>query len=123
MYVKKKDEERTLAWVTDYTSRTDLAPIDATADWKRGINDDRILKLALYDEQAKVTSDLQPGDVVALRNLRLKSLTSGKPSVTGLLGGFERLIYKLNPQTTGDEGCIALLRFVGYHTDYQSDFN
>ena len=98
-----------LAWVTDYTSRSDLAPIDATAEWKRGISDDRVLKITLSDEQAKAASDLQSGDVVALRNLRLKSLGSGKPSVTGNLGGFERLIYKLNPQTTGDEGCLSLL--------------
>ena len=110
--ITKKDDERTLLWVTDYTSRTDLAPVSATAEWKRDISDDCILKIALKDEQVKVADDLQQGDVIAVRNLRLKALSSDRQSVTGLLGGFERLIYKLNPQTTGDEGCLALLGYV-----------
>lgn len=74
---------------------------------------DRILKIALKDEQAKVADDLKQGDIIAVRNLRLKALSSDRQSVTGMLGGFERLIYKLNPETTGDEGCLALLRCVG----------
>jgi hypothetical protein len=98
-----------LLFVTDYTSRRDLAPVAATAEWTHGLGADRILKIALYDEQAKAVENLRPGDVIAVRNLRLKALAGGR-DVAGTIGGYERLIFKLQPQNTGNENCMALMK-------------
>ena len=107
--MRKKDTAKALLFVTDYTSRTDLAPVAATAEWTHGINADRILKIALSDEQAKAAEDLHPGDVIAVRNLRLKALAGGR-DVAGVLGGHDRLIFKLQPQNSGNENCLALMK-------------
>lgn len=106
--------------MTDYTSRTDLAPLAATAEWAHGIGASRILKIALTDAQAQVAAGLEPGDVVAIRNLRLKALAGGK-DVAGVLGGAERLIFKLNAQTTGSEACLALLRSGRFFVRYSRE--
>ena len=52
--MRKKDTGKALLFVTDYTSRTDLAPVAATAEWTHGITADRILKIALSDEAVEV---------------------------------------------------------------------
>ncbi|GJE87059.1 hypothetical protein PsYK624_031420 [Phanerochaete sordida] len=108
LLVKQKEATRTLMWVTDYTTRADLAPIASTAaEHAHGLPTERILKVALTDEQAGVGAALAPGDVVAVRKLRLKG-ARGR-DVAGVLSGSERLVHKLNPQTTGSEECLALL--------------
>lgn len=99
---------RALMYVTDYTSRSDLGPKPATADWTRRIDHDRILKVALFNAQVKVAQGLHEGDVIAIRNMRLKGVHGG--AIAGRIGGEERLIFKLNPQNSGNEHCIALLR-------------
>lgn len=109
--MSKKDDDRALLFATDYTSRTDLAPIAATADWTRGVSADRIVKIGLQDEQTKAAGELRAGDVVAVRNLRLKAIAEGR-NVAGVLGGFDRLIFKLNPVNSGNEECLALMRCV-----------
>ncbi|KAI0086229.1 hypothetical protein BDY19DRAFT_962069 [Irpex rosettiformis] len=100
--------DRALLYVTDYTPRNDLSFIAATADWTRGIEHDKILKVALYNAQAKAAESLRDGDIIAIRKMRLKALVNG--SLSGILGGEERLIFKLDSRNTGNEYCIELLQ-------------
>ena len=82
--------------------------IAATADWTRNLDHDCILKVALFNAQVKVAEGLHDGDFIAIRKLRLKATVNG--AISGLLGGEERLIYKLDPRSTGNEHCINLMR-------------
>ncbi|KAI0345219.1 hypothetical protein BDW22DRAFT_1354123 [Trametopsis cervina] len=99
--------DRKLLYVTDYTPRSDNCMISPTADWTRGIDQNLIVKVGLYSEQMKAVEALQDGDFISIRKMRLKSIANG--TVGGMLGGEERLIYKLDPRTTGNEHCLALL--------------
>ncbi len=100
-------DDRALIYVTDYTPRPDLSFIAATADWTRGIPHDRILKVALLQAQAKAAEAFRAGDFVSIRKMRLKAVLGG--ALSGLLGGEERLLFKLDPVNTGNEDCLALL--------------
>lgn len=105
--VSLKDETQGFVFVTDYTSRPDMSPIAATADWTRGIEHEKILKVGVYNAQYKVAQGLRDGDIISIRNMRMKTLARGL--VAGRIGTEERLIYKLDPRNTGNEHCIALL--------------
>ena len=87
---------------------TVLVALPAAADWTRGIEHDRILKIALSNEQVKLAGSLREGDFVAIRCMRLKTVAGG--TLAGKLGGSERLIYKLDPKNTGNEHCLELLK-------------
>ena len=104
--ISPKGDERALLYVTDYTPRNDLSFIAATADWTRGIEHEKILKVALFNAQAKAVESLRDGDFIAIRKMRLKAAIGG--TLSGLLGGEERLIFKLDPRTTGNEDCLEL---------------
>lgn len=97
--------------MTDYTSRQDLVPIAATAAWTKDIESNRIVRVALVNSQVKIAEALREGDIIAIRNLRLKAFADNK-NVSGLVGGEDRLIHKLDPNTTGNDECIALLGYV-----------
>lgn len=94
--------------MTDYTSRQDLVPIAATASWTKDIESNRIVRVALFNGQVKIAEALREGDIIAIRNLRLKAFADSK-NVSGMVGGEDRLIHKLDPNTTGNDECIALL--------------
>ncbi|KAI0683714.1 hypothetical protein BC835DRAFT_1423045 [Cytidiella melzeri] len=100
--------DKALLYVTDYTSRSDLSFIPETAEWTRNIDHNAIVKVAVYNAQAKAAEGLTGGDIIAIRKMRLKSTANG--ALSGILGGDERLIYKLDPKTTGNEHCIELVR-------------
>ena len=97
-----------MLYVTDYTPRTDMAPVAATSGWTRGIDHECILKVAVFNAQYKAAEGLREGDIIAIRNMRLKPVAGGV--VAGRIGGEERLIFKLDPRSTGNEHCIALLK-------------
>lgn len=84
--------------------------IAATADWTRNIDHGCILKVALFSKQVDAAAGLREGDFVAIRKMRLKQVAGVQ--LSGMLGGEERLIYKLDPRTTGNEECLALMRSV-----------
>ncbi|PSR77622.1 hypothetical protein PHLCEN_2v7812 [Hermanssonia centrifuga] len=108
LYISLKDNERAFIYVTDYTFRPDLAPIPATAEWVRDVDPDRIVKIALFQDQAETAKALKAGDIIAVRNVRLKQGLKAK--VTGYLGGSERLIFKLQPNETGNVDCLELIK-------------
>lgn len=108
MRISLKDESRALIYVTDYTARNDLTPIAATADWTRGIEHEKIAKVAIFNSQVDVARGLSVGDFIAIRHLRLKRTSSG--TVAGIIGGDERLIFKLDPRNSGHEHLPALLK-------------
>ncbi len=110
LYISLKDNERAFIYVTDYTFRPDLAPIPATAEWVRDVDPDRIVKIALFQDQAETAKALKAGDIIAVRNVRLKQGLKNK--VTGYLGGTERLIFKLQPNETGNVDCLELIKSV-----------
>ena len=108
IYVSSKDESLFL-YVTDYTSRNDLVPVSPsiTSD----LLADRIVRISLFDEQREIAKNLEPGDFIAIRNLRLKPSGSDH-RLFGRLGGDQRLITKLNPRAAGNAELKALLRYV-----------
>lgn len=107
LHVSPKDE-RTYLYVTDYTSRTDLAVVDMSAPIFQGLQD-RVVKIALFNGQATTGNNLAPGDLVLIRNLRLKSF-GGTKKLSGRLGGDARLINKLQAKTANNLELTALLR-------------
>ena len=74
------------------------------------MDDDKVLKVELRDEQARRVKSLRPGDYVAMRCIRLKA--NERNQVHGTMRGNEVLIEKLNPNGTGNEEFIELLRYI-----------
>ncbi|THH29587.1 hypothetical protein EUX98_g4596 [Antrodiella citrinella] len=104
-------EDRKYIYVTDYTSRPDLAPVYIDSQVTHLIGVDRIVKITLFDEQSKVAEGLELGNYISIKNLRLKpSLPGVDGNIAGRLGGNERLICKLQPQNSGNEELIELLQ-------------
>ena len=86
-------EDRTYLYVTDYTSRPDLVPVHVDSQITRVLENNQILKIALFDEQAKLAAELNTGDYIAIKNLRLRPARAGMHGdLVGRLGGDERLI-------------------------------
>lgn len=95
-----------MLYVTDYTTRDELAPIAATIG-PTGLTD-AIVKIFLFDKQAETANDIKPKDFIGIRNLRLKK-DPQLDHLSGRLGGSQRLITKLHPNSGSDE-LNALLR-------------
>lgn len=111
---KSDKDDKVYLYVTDYTSRRDLAPT-CLASSRINVPDDSIVKVLLLDEQAKTAKGLRPLDYISLRNLNLKA--NGIPgTLSGKLAGDQRLIYKLREQGTGCEELLALIKWVLYLT-------
>ncbi|KAI0723872.1 hypothetical protein C8T65DRAFT_734380 [Cerioporus squamosus] len=107
VHVSPKDDSLYL-YVTDYTSRPDLVTVSPSIVTPTA-SADRIVRISLHDSQVETAKNLEVGDLVSIRKLRLRS-TGGESSVHGRLGGDERLITKLNPNSTKNAELRALLR-------------
>lgn len=99
----------TYLYVTDYTSRSDLSPVAATTPEFRGL-EDRVLKVAVFDAQIETAKNLELGDFILIRNLRLKPSGTSRRLV-GRLAGNQRYITKLQPDARNEE-LKDLLRWV-----------
>ncbi|KAI0647426.1 hypothetical protein C8Q79DRAFT_1118413 [Trametes meyenii] len=106
VYVSPKDDCIYL-YVTDYTARTDLVPVSASV--APAMLADRVVRVELRDSQVDTARNLEPGDYIAIRNLRLRP-SGGGTLLSGRLGGDQRLITKLNPKASGNADLRALLR-------------
>ena len=95
-------------YVTDYTSRDDLVPVAFTVPRALQLRD-CIVKIALHDDQAETAKQLEAGDFVAIRNLRLRPSGSEQKLVMGRLGGSQRLLSKLQPNSPNNHELQALL--------------
>lgn len=69
------------------------------------------MRVELRDAQVDIAKNLEAGDFVAIRNLRLRP-SGGGTLLAGRLGGDQRLITKLNSKATGNTDLRALLRCV-----------
>lgn len=79
----------------------------------RVLENNQILKIALFDEQAKLAAELNAGDYIAIKNLRLRPARAGADGdLVGRLGGDERLIFKLQPKVSANEDLQELLEYV-----------
>ncbi|TFY57085.1 hypothetical protein EVJ58_g7241 [Rhodofomes roseus] len=94
-------------YVTDYTRREDLAPVAPTVPRALQLKD-RIVKIALHDDQAETGKQLEAGDFVAIRNLRLRP-TGSEKKLTGRLGGSQRLLSKLQVNSPNDHELKVLV--------------
>lgn len=73
---------------------------------------DLIVKIAVYDEQAKIVAQLKGGEFLAIKNLRLRPSNANEGNLVGRLGGDGRLIHKLAPKLSANEDLVALLQYV-----------
>ncbi|KAI0672845.1 hypothetical protein C8Q78DRAFT_1021641 [Trametes maxima] len=96
----------TYLYVTDYTARTDLVPVSASI--APSVLADCVVRVELRDSQVDTARNLEPGDYIAIRNLRLRP-SGGGPLLSGRLGGDQRLITRLNPKPNGNADLRALL--------------
>ncbi|KAH9843158.1 uncharacterized protein C8Q71DRAFT_237564 [Rhodofomes roseus] len=106
LFVSTKDTSCYL-YVTDYTRREDLAPVAPTVPRALQLKD-RIVKIALHDDQAETGKQLEAGDFVAIRNLRLRP-TGSEKKLTGRLGGSQRLLSKLQVNSPNDHELKVLV--------------
>ncbi|KAF5381117.1 hypothetical protein D9615_004129 [Tricholomella constricta] len=88
-------------YVTDYTSRDELATTNAHGSWGDGLQG-RILRIALFNNQAEMTKSVQAGSFYTIKKLRMKKSTTAL-QFQGQLGGMERLIFLLNPRSDDDK--------------------
>ena len=109
VYVSPKDNFLYL-YVTDYTARPDLVMVSPSMVTPTA-SADRILRITLHDSQVETAKNLEVGDIISIRKLRLRP--TGEGNLYGRLGGDERLIMKLNPNSTKNAELRALLRYVG----------
>lgn len=109
LLVSPKDNT-TYLYVTDYTSRDDLVPVAFTVPRALQLQD-RIVKIALHDDQAETAKQLEGGDFVAIRNLRLRS-SGMEQKLMGRLGGSQRLLSKLQANSPNNHELQALLMYV-----------
>ncbi|RPD66503.1 hypothetical protein L226DRAFT_609332 [Lentinus tigrinus ALCF2SS1-7] len=107
VHVSPKDDFLYL-YVTDYTSRPDLVTVSPSIVTPT-VSADRIVRISLYDSQVETARNLEVGDVISIRKLRLHQ-TGGEGRICGRLGGDERLIMKLNPNSTKNTELRALLK-------------
>ncbi|KAI0362516.1 hypothetical protein OH77DRAFT_61120 [Trametes cingulata] len=105
IHVSPKDDF-TYLYVTDYTARPDLVPVSASI--APAALADRVVRVELRDAQVDTAKNLEAGDYVAIRNLRLRPSGTGT-CLAGRLGGDQRLITKLNPKASGNADLRALL--------------
>lgn len=106
-------EDRTYIYVTDYTTRDDLAPVHINANLMRTVGVDRIVKIALYDEQSKVVEHLKIADYLCIKSVRLKPFRRGVDgNLAGHMSGNSRLIFKLRRENTTNDDLIELLKYV-----------
>ncbi|OSD08487.1 hypothetical protein PYCCODRAFT_1400934 [Trametes coccinea BRFM310] len=106
VHISPKDDF-TYLYVTDYTARTDLVPV--AAHIAPSALADRVVRIELRDAQVDTARNLEAGDYIAIRNLRLRP-SAGGPLLSGRLGGDQRLITKLNAKASGNAELRALLR-------------
>lgn len=98
-------------YVTDYTTRPDLVPVSTIIGSRAP--PDGVVRISLHNAQAETAKNLEIGDFIAIRNLRLRG--SGSDSqLCGRLGGDQRLISRLNLNATGNVESRALLRYVAH---------
>ncbi len=116
VHISPKDDF-TYIYVTDYTARTDLVPVSASI--ASSTLADRVVRVELRDAQVDSAKNLEAGDFVAVRNLRLRP-SGGGTLLAGRLGGDQRLITKLNPKANGNADLRALLRYVFLHRGQHS---
>lgn len=100
-------DQMTYLYVTDYTRRDDLAPVAPTVP-RAGELQNRVVKITLHDDQVETAKQLEAGDFVAIRNLRLRP-TGAEQKLTGRLGGSQRLLSKLQPNSPNNHELKALL--------------
>ncbi|KAG6854698.1 hypothetical protein C0991_002409 [Blastosporella zonata] len=93
-------------YVTDYTSRDELFTGRVQNAWGGAGLDGRILKIVLFNNQAEMAKTVQVGSFYAIKKLRLKQSTTAR-HFRGQLGGVERLIHLLHPNTD-DQALHAL---------------
>ncbi|CDO73630.1 hypothetical protein BN946_scf185014.g100 [Trametes cinnabarina] len=105
VYISPKDDY-TYLYVTDYTSRSDLVPVAASI--APPALADRVVRVELRDTQVDTAKNLEAGDYIAIRNLRLRP-SNGGALLAGRLGGDQRLITKLNRKASGNAELRALL--------------
>ncbi|OJT02538.1 hypothetical protein TRAPUB_6955 [Trametes pubescens] len=105
VHISPKDDF-TYIYVTDYTARTDLVPVSASI--ASSTLADRVVRVELRDAQVDIAKNLEAGDFVAVRNLRLRP-SGGGTLLAGRLGGDQRLITMLNPKANGNADLRALL--------------
>ncbi|TFY82565.1 hypothetical protein EWM64_g1453 [Hericium alpestre] len=93
-------------YVTDYTARDDLKspPVE---DWSRELAG-RILKVELRDGHNEMAKQMPAGSFFTINNLKLQT-KGGHPRLIGHLGGHDRLLDKLNPNSD-NERLVALLK-------------
>lgn len=109
LFVSPKDNI-TYLYVTDYTRRTDLVPVAFTVPRALQLQD-RIVKIALRDDQGETAKQLKTGDFVAIRNLRLRPVGS-EQKLMGGLGGSQRLLSKLQASSSNNHELQALVMYV-----------
>ncbi|KZT09597.1 uncharacterized protein LAESUDRAFT_512246 [Laetiporus sulphureus 93-53] len=100
LQVSSKDTY-TYLYVTDYTSRPDLSPVAATTPEFRDL-EDRVVKIALFDAQVESAKNLESGDFILVRNLRMRPSRSSRRLV-GRLASNQRYIVKLQPDARNEE--------------------
>ncbi|KAA1469424.1 hypothetical protein DENSPDRAFT_603066 [Dentipellis sp. KUC8613] len=95
-------------FVTDYTTRNDLAACPSE-DWSRNLAN-RIVKVELRDGQSDFAKKMDRGSFFKIQNLRLRERKmAGTGKLVGYLGGNDRLIMKLNPNNEENKELAALL--------------
>ncbi|KAG5645070.1 hypothetical protein DXG03_007160 [Asterophora parasitica] len=87
-------------YVTDYTSRDELLSTKAQGNWGDRLQG-RILRIALFTNQAEMAKTVEPKSFYTIKKLRVKQSTTAR-QFQGQLGGAERLITLLKPGS-GDE--------------------
>ncbi|KAI8989789.1 hypothetical protein BD414DRAFT_522060 [Trametes punicea] len=105
VHISPKDDF-TYLYVTDYTARSDLVPVSASI--APSALAERVVRIELRDAQVDTAKNLEAGDFIAIRNLRLRP-SGGGTRLAGRLGGDQRLITKLNPKASGNADLRALL--------------
>jgi hypothetical protein len=96
-------------YVTDYTIRADLAPVLPASWWDDSL-ENRIVRIDLRDEQSEKAQTMKPGTFFRINNLNLLCRVKGR--LSGLLGGNDNLITKLNLNNSSNVELAALLECV-----------
>jgi hypothetical protein len=67
------------------------------------------VKISLVPEQGIYAKMVEPGSFYSISKLKMKKSASGK-EFQGRLGGYEKLIRKLDSQTSANEELMDLVR-------------
>ena len=93
--------------MTDYTSNTLLPPV--TTSWSLAELAQSILKIEMWDSAAETAETMQPGDLYALQNVRMKVSTGG--TIEARMSEGKRKIKKLDQdELEGETHLVELLR-------------